>query len=191
MLLHSPPIAAGWNALLGAVRQHTLLPPRVLELVICAVAALNGAEYEWAHHAPLLLAAGGTEAQLAALRALACAGAPPGAAAAAAAPDRVGDGGGGDSGGEGEEQPFSAAERAALALAFEMTRGVAVADGTFDAARRELGGGDRVALELVAAVAAYNMVSRLLVATGVGPEREGAGAAAAAASAQPSGGAAR
>jgi 4-carboxymuconolactone decarboxylase len=69
LLLHSPPVAEGWNALLGAVRSRTELPPDVRELVICRVAALNGAEYEWTAHAPLALAAGVTEEQLAAVRA--------------------------------------------------------------------------------------------------------------------------
>ena len=53
-LLLSPPIASGWNALLGAVRTGTSLAPLDRELAICRVACLNGAAFEWAHHAPLL-----------------------------------------------------------------------------------------------------------------------------------------
>jgi AhpD family alkylhydroperoxidase len=68
LLLHSPPVAEGWNALLGAIRSRTELPADIRELVICRVAALNGAAYEWAAHAPLALAAGVTEEQLAAVR---------------------------------------------------------------------------------------------------------------------------
>jgi alkylhydroperoxidase family enzyme len=143
MLLHSPPVAMGWNALLGAVRRETTLSPKLRELAMCVVAVLNGAEYEWGHHAPLLAQAGATDAQLAALR-------DPASACRDAA-------------------LFDAAERAAIALTLEMTRDVAVADATFAAARAALPD-DRQAFELVLTVAAYNMVSRVLVATGVEPE---------------------
>ena len=55
MLLHSPPVAMGWNALLGAVRKDLALSPKLRELAMCVVAVLNGAEYEWGHHAPLFV----------------------------------------------------------------------------------------------------------------------------------------
>ncbi|KAI0466765.1 putative 4-carboxymuconolactone decarboxylase [Xylaria cf. heliscus] len=57
-LLHSPPIADGWNAFLGAVRTRTALAAGLRELAICRVAVCNSAWYEWAHHAPLAAAAG-------------------------------------------------------------------------------------------------------------------------------------
>ena len=41
LLLYSPPVAAGWNQLLGAVRTQLSLPARWRELAICAVAVLN------------------------------------------------------------------------------------------------------------------------------------------------------
>jgi alkylhydroperoxidase family enzyme len=63
---------------------------------------------------------------------------------------------------------FDACERAAIGLVIEMTRHVAVADDTFTAVRQCLG--ERETVELVAVVAAYNMVSRFLVATGIHPE---------------------
>lgn len=103
MLLHSPPYARGWNALLGAVRGELGLPARLRELAICAVAALTGAEYEFHHHAPLFLEAGGTPAQLDALRAFT---------------------------GGGATAPFDDTERAVLRYAHEMTRDVAVRDAT-------------------------------------------------------------
>ncbi|MCW2899943.1 MAG: pcaC [Streptosporangiaceae bacterium] len=68
LLLHSPPVADGWNELLGAIRSRTTLALGVRELVICRVAVLNGAAYEWAAHAPLFLASGGTADQLEAVR---------------------------------------------------------------------------------------------------------------------------
>jgi len=143
ILLHSPPVAMGWNALLGAVRRDMTLPPKLRELAMCAVAALNGADYEWGHHAPLFREAGGTEAQLEALR-------DPLAALR-------------------DPSVFEGADRAALALTVEMTRDVKVSDQTFAAARAALPD-DRQAFELVMTIAAYNMVSRVLIAVGIEPE---------------------
>src|SRR5204862_7754497 len=57
-LLHSLPVAAGWNILLGAVRTQTSIQADLRELTICRVAALNGAWFEWKHHYPLALEAG-------------------------------------------------------------------------------------------------------------------------------------
>lgn len=58
-LLHSLPVAAGWNVLLGAIRTQTKsVPADLRELAICRVAALNGAWYEWLHHYPLAIEAG-------------------------------------------------------------------------------------------------------------------------------------
>ncbi len=142
MLLYSPPFAAGWNAHLRAVRTELALDPKLRELAICVVAALNGADYEFHHHAPELVKAGASAAQVEALR-------DPVAA-------------------RGNTGLFDATERAALALAIEMTHGVAVSDATFEAVRHALG--DRCTVELVGTIATYNMVSRFLVALGVEPE---------------------
>jgi len=142
MLLHSPPLAMGWNAYLRAVRHDLALSPRLRELAMCVVAVLNGAEYEFIHHAPLFQEAGGTHAQVRALR----------------DPDTA----------ERDAALFDAAERAAIALTNEMTRQVRVHDATFAAVREHLG--ERETVELVAVIAAYNMVSRFLVALGVEPE---------------------
>jgi len=142
MLLHSPELAAGWNAHLGAVRTRLHLPARLRELAICAVAVLNDAEYEFHQHAPEYLKAGGTQAQLQALRD------PPRASA--------------------DETLFDPTERAALAVTVEMTRSVRVSDANFEALARSLG--TRQMVEFVGTVATYNMVSRFLVALGVEPE---------------------
>ena len=58
MLLHSPPIARGWNTYMGAIRRELNVSPLLRELAICAVAKLNRADYEWIQHAPEFLAAG-------------------------------------------------------------------------------------------------------------------------------------
>ena len=60
---------------------------------------------------------------------------------------------------------FSNAQRAALALTDQMTRHVRVPDGVLDAVREHLS--DREVVELVATIAAYNMVSRFLEALGI------------------------
>ena len=144
MLLHSPPFAQGWNALLGAVRRDLELAPRVRELAICAVARLNRAGYEWYQHAPEFLAAGGRQAQLDALDDV-----------DAAAADTT---------------HFDEAERAALALTLEMTRAIEVAEATLQHARHAFG--ERQLTELVGTIATYNMVSRYLVALGVDEKGE-------------------
>ena len=145
MLLHSPPLARGWNEYLRAVRRELEVPPRLRELAMCAVAALNGADYEFHHHAPEFIAAGGTPAQVDALR-----------DPLRTVQDNV------------LLALFDAPEQAALQLTVEMTREVAVSDATFDRVRALLG--ERHTVELVAVVATYNMVSRFLVALGIEPE---------------------
>uniref|UniRef100_A0A8H8CJB9 Uncharacterized protein n=1 Tax=Psilocybe cubensis TaxID=181762 RepID=A0A8H8CJB9_PSICU len=49
-LLHVPPIAGGFNSLLGAVRTKGNLPGDLREIMILRVAALNHASFEWIHH---------------------------------------------------------------------------------------------------------------------------------------------
>ena len=137
LLLHSPELTRGWNTYLAAVRTRLALDAHARELSICAVAILNGAEYEYFHHAPIFLREGGTQAQLDALRAH---DADPPA-----------------------DAPFDARERAVLALTREMTREVKVRDATFEQARAQLGS-PRLVVELVGIIATYNMVSRFLVA---------------------------
>jgi len=143
MLLHSPPLAQGWNGYLRAVRTELAVSPKLRELAICAVAVLNHADYEFRQHAPEFLRAGGTEAQLAALA-------------------HVGDP-------EFNNLAIDTAERAVLACVVEMTRNVAVSDATMASLRAELPN-DQQVVEIVAVIATYNMVSRFLVALGVEPE---------------------
>ena len=143
MLLHSPALARGWNAHLGAVRTGLELPARLRELAICGVAVLNGAEYEFEQHLPPFLAAGGTRAAADALRDYAAACADVGL--------------------------FSEAERAVMALTLQMTRDVRVDDACFERVRVALAS-DQQVVELVGVVATYNMVSRFLVALDVESE---------------------
>lgn len=105
MLLHAPPIAQGWIAMFDAVRRKSTLPGRLREMVICRIAAINGAAYEWNAHAPIALAEGMSQAQLDALPAW-----------------------------EGSGR-FDATERAVLAYCDAMTRDVHVPDDVADAVR--------------------------------------------------------
>ena len=66
-LLHSAPVADGWNHLMGAIRSHAKLDGALRELVILLVAVLNRAPYEFAQHAPVARAEGVSQAQIDAL----------------------------------------------------------------------------------------------------------------------------
>ena len=68
LLLHSPEFADGWNSMLRAVRERGTLPADLREAVILRVAAINGADYEWAAHLPAARAAGLTDTDIAAIR---------------------------------------------------------------------------------------------------------------------------
>ena len=138
MLLHSPPVALGWLSLLTAIRQQCNLSARLRELVILRIAALNGADYEFAAHVPFALEEGVTDAAIEVLR-------------------------------QGEvPDSLSAAERAVLHYTDQMTRQVSVDDAVYAAVAQVLPDGEVV--ELTATVAAYNMVSRFLVALGIRPK---------------------
>jgi alkylhydroperoxidase family enzyme len=137
LLLYSPAFAVGWNAHLRAVRTELSVPAKLRELAVCRVAALTGADYEFHHHAPEFSAAGGTAAQIDALR----------------RPNMT----------ESDMAFFNAAERAVIGLATEMTRDVQVSDATFATVRAALPNEQQV-IELIGIIATYNMVSRFLVA---------------------------
>jgi 4-carboxymuconolactone decarboxylase len=68
VLLHSPPIARGWEALLTAVRQQTTLDPALRELIILRIAVLNRADYEYEAHLPFARQAGIPEQKIAAVK---------------------------------------------------------------------------------------------------------------------------
>lgn len=66
-LLHSAPVARGWNSYLGEIRTGGVLDGALRELVILLVAVLNRAPYEFAQHAPVALAEGVPQAKISAL----------------------------------------------------------------------------------------------------------------------------
>ncbi len=146
-LLWSEPLARGWNVFLKAVRSELSTDRRLRELGICTVALLTGAHYEYHHHAPDFLAAGGTQAQLDALHVFVKTD-PLGVPADAA---------------------LGELEQLVIRYAAQMTLNVAVDDSLFAALREHFDTTQIV--ELTSAVATYNMVARFLVALGVTPEK--------------------
>ncbi|KAK3402797.1 AhpD-like protein [Sordaria brevicollis] len=152
-LLHSPPVADGWNSFLGAIRTQTLLPADERELAISRVAVCNGAWYEWHHHAPLAVQAGVSEGE-------------DGLGVVKRQEPLLIEEGAQKKGGLNERQ------WAAVCLTDEMTRNVKVRDSTFEEVRKLFS--EREMVELTAIIACYNCVSRFLVALDVG-ERNGTG----------------
>ena len=145
-LLWSEALARGWNQFLKAVRTDLPTSRRLRELGICSVALLTGADYEYHHHAPDFLAAGGTQAQLDALQAF-LRNDPRGLPSAPALAER---------------------DRLVIRYAVQMTLDVKVSDALFDALRHHFDTTQIV--ELTSAIATYNMVARFLVALQVTPE---------------------
>jgi alkylhydroperoxidase family enzyme len=145
-LLWSEPLARGWNTYLKAVRTELPTSRRLRELGICTVALLTGAHYEYHHHAPDFLAAGGTQAQLDALNAF-----------VKADPRSI-----------PGDPSLGEVEQLVIRYAAQMTLDVKVSDAVFDALRRHFD--ETQIVELTSAIATYNMVARFLVALGITPE---------------------
>ncbi|KAF8061840.1 beta-ketoadipate enol-lactone hydrolase [Lyophyllum atratum] len=154
-LLHVPPVAAGWNSLLGAVRTQGKLPGDVRELMILRVAAINGAAFEWIHHEPVGRTCGLNSAQLYVIRDTATP-LPPSAGI------------------------LSPLQTSALMFADASTRNVKIGKTITDALTKDLEVWARgqdpeeveartqdLLVEAATVVAAYNMVSRFLIAVDV------------------------
>ena len=139
VLLNSPPLARGWEQLLTAVRNRSSIPADLREMVILRVAVLNRAPYEFDAHAPHALKAGMLQQKIDALR---------------------------DIEGVGKNAVFTRQDRDVLALTDTMTRDIDVPDSVFNAAKSHFS--EQQLTDLVATVAAYNMVSRFLTAFRIG-----------------------
>ena len=144
-LLHAPPIADGWNSFLKAVRTQNSLPDSIREIAMVRVAALNSAWFEWEAHAPLLEKTGALSAE--AVESLKDVSRTP-----------------------GKEEGLDEKHAAVVAYTDAMTKGVLVKDSVF--ARLKEVFSDREVVEVTSTVAAYNCVSRFLVALDVGEMRE-------------------
>jgi alkylhydroperoxidase family enzyme len=128
------------------VRTEFSTSRRLRELGICTVALLTGADYEYRHHAPDFLAAGGSQAQLDALQAFVTSdprGLPTGTA-------------------------LDELDRLVIQYATQMTLDVKVSDAVFASLRQHFDTTQIV--ELTSAIASYNMVARFLVALQITPE---------------------
>ncbi|KAJ3132450.1 NineTeen Complex (NTC) component [Physocladia obscura] len=143
VLLHAPAIAQGWNQMFGAIRSGATLPAILREIIMCRIAVLNTAEYEWSQHTPILRDEGGaTDNQIQSLRSFL------------------------------QTDPsaylfFSRiwqSEKVALVIEYtdSVTRDVNVTDELFERLRPVFSNQELV--EITATVAGYNMVSRFLVA---------------------------
>lgn len=108
MLAHSPPVAAGFAKLGGALLQEGTLDPRVREAAIVHVGRLAKASYEVTKHTVIARAMGLSEAEIGAL---------------GAGADRT---------------PLDDTCRAALALADELFQGVRASDAALADVRRHL-----------------------------------------------------
>jgi 4-carboxymuconolactone decarboxylase len=140
LLLQSPPVADGWRALLTAVRQQCNLAGRYRELAILQVAVLNRAKYEFDAHVPFAI------------------NIKEGFTREQLEVMREGN----------APQGLTAADQAVLDYTTAMTRDVEVPDALFASVKKHFT--DREMVELSVTVAAYNLVSRFLVAMKVDHE---------------------
>jgi alkylhydroperoxidase family enzyme len=145
-LLWSEPVAAGWNVYMRNVRTGLSAPRKLCELGICAVALLTGAHYEYHHHAPDYLKAGGSQAELEGLK----------RAISAHPADAVTD------------SALDEMSQWVVQYAAQMTLRVKVDQALFSQLQSRLSTTEIV--ELTSAIAAYNMVARILVALEITPE---------------------
>ncbi|CAG8047736.1 unnamed protein product [Penicillium olsonii] len=138
-LLHSYPVAEGWNSFIGAIRTRTSLSTVIRELAICRVAVVNGALFEWEQHAPLLKQGGLSEDALKIV---------------------------GDAQADFSSSILTTEQSAVLAYTDAMTKTVTVPEEVFEQLRACFD--EKEVVEITATIAAYNCVSRFLVALDVG-----------------------
>lgn len=139
VLLNSPAVVEGWEALLTAIRQKTGISARLRELTILRVAVLNRAPYEFEAHVSHAQAAGMSDALIEALR-------------APVSPDDI--------------SGLQPVDRVVLHYTDSMTRDIHVPNAIYDDLRAHFD--EQAIVELTATIAAYNMVSRFLSALKIG-----------------------
>ena len=149
-LLHNTSVADGWNSFIGAIRTKTSVPDSLKELAISRVAVLNHAVHEWDVHAALALRSGISKEGLETAF----------NAEVASAKEE------GDTVSFEARGGLSAEQWVVLAYTDQMTVGVEVSDRVMEALKGVME--DKQVVELTATIAAYNCVSRFLVALDVG-----------------------
>ena len=145
-LLWSEPVARGWNIFMREVRHGLSTDRKLQELAICTVALLTGATYEFHHHGPDFLAAGGEQRQLDALQRFVADGVP----------------------GNWTDPDLTQVERMVVRFATQVTRDIRVSDSLFAELREHFD--ETQVVELTVAIAAYNMVARILTTLQIEPE---------------------
>ncbi|KAJ4299660.1 hypothetical protein N0V90_004906 [Kalmusia sp. IMI 367209] len=146
-LLHNTAVADGWNSFIGAIRTKTTVPEALKELAISRVAVLNHAVHEWDIHAALALKGGVSKEGL----------------QTAYTSEVVKKGSKVEF---AEKTGLTKEQWAVLVYTDQMTIGVEVDDAVSAALKDVLD--DKQVVELTATIAAYNCVSRFLVALDVG-----------------------
>ncbi len=121
MMAHAETVLKPLMKLGGTFLGKLELDPLLRELVICHAVNIEGGEYEWVQHAPVVRALGGTQAQIDALRK-----------------------------GDDQADCFSEPEKAALRLTREVVANVRASEATLANARKYLSDREIVELILVA-----------------------------------------
>ena len=121
MMAHAETVLKPLMKLGGTFLGKLELDPLLRELVICHAVNLEGGEYEWVQHAPVVLALGGTQAQVDALRV-----------------------------GDDHAASFSDAQKAVLRFAREVVVDVGASKGALAEARKHLSEREIVEVILVA-----------------------------------------
>jgi alkylhydroperoxidase family enzyme len=145
-LLHNPAVADGWNSFIGAIRTKTSVPEGLKELAISRVAVLNKAVHEWDIHAALALKAGVSKESMEIVFDTPVTGR--------------------EWRRDGNTEALREDEQAVMAYTDQMTIGVEVDDAVAEGVKKVLN--DQQVVELTTTIAAYNAVSRVLVALDVG-----------------------
>ena len=148
-LLHNTSVADGWNSFIGAIRTKTSVSDSLKELAISRVAVHNHAVHEWDVHAALALKAGISKEGLETAY---------GAEVFKASES--------DAITFADKDGLTREQWIVLVYADQMTIGVEVADKVMEALKGILS--EKQVVELTATIAAYNCVSRFLVALDVG-----------------------
>jgi alkylhydroperoxidase family enzyme len=139
VLLNNPALAETWFEHLNAVRWKTDLSGRLRELIIIRIALIHAVHYVLGQHIPRLAEAEGvTLEECEALQEW------------------------------NESKCFDEAERAALAYADAMTRGVQVAQAVFDLLKAYYD--EKKIVDLTVLIATYNMHIRVVMALQIEPE---------------------
>ena len=121
MMAHAETVLKPLMKLGGTFLGKLELDPLMRELVICHAVNIEGGEYEWVQHAPVVLALGGTQAQVDALRA-----------------------------GDDQAACFSAAEKAVLCFTREVVVDVGASKESLAEAKKHLSDREIVEVILVA-----------------------------------------